>query len=923
MAVTKEQLETAIRELETKKADPSISASDRAGLQADSVKLAAAWRAMGSADQTSPMTTAANPENTNFWYDSAVRGFTNYIRESLIDGTKAPTVLGAEALPFDQSEQVRRQSQQDIDKLFGVEVDIDDPQYQQAVNEAVGAKSTEWFGGANSMPQTGWQRYGGAAVEAVTGDPIMSVVGGRGLLSAVVNVGSSAVAGGGGALGYDALSGTAESLGATPAWQQFWGQTGAFIAGLASGTSAGMTGAGLERVSAARDMVRKQKGVQDSLDKASDFLVTSNMRTVIDDIVTTEPRIDQHIETLRVMSDIIPNFEIAPGIALYDNAVIRKNMETLIKESPKFRAAVETNLRDMGNAITVRRSSLFGTTNPDEIRTAMINTMPNYGVKLNNVVRRRDEIDKGIDRVLTAARTEAEPVNVGTAARRLIDAKEAVVKQEMTVQYDKLINDYTAQGMVFPEDSVGNLWNLVSGALDAKLFTPFPGLVGKVNQLLRPQTIPATEAMPSLGAMLGGRTATIRTPEVTQFRELSLEQLDSLKQELNKALRNSYGQTSYPLLRQMKEALTTEIDKMPGFGEAYRATDRSFYQKLGIPFDAAGLSQLDSLKFTETVGNYLAKPERARDFLSFVGDEGVPVVKDAILMRLRRTAFDTEGNFKPANYAKFLGENKTLLDTVPGMREELRNIGGTVAQMDAVKARLDTQYNAYSVEQADNLLKAVHSRGADKAVGEMLDSALKTDMYLKTVNRLDPESARTVRNGVRNTLLNRAFATPSARDFINQHESLFNQWFGSTYTESVQALSYANDLLRRVDPAKMAYSTSFKEADALANSIGTSAPQVGSLFRDRISSVPHKASILFSRWFTMRTSGRRDEEMMSLLMNPDGLKRISDTARLQRENKIDVNEAVRRVSEVMLTALVSKGSVAQEGAEVAERTPRP
>jgi len=931
MAVTKEQLEETLRIIKAKEADPATPDSDKAQLRSQGAKLSAVYRSLGERTQTTPLTTAASTENTNFWYDSAVRGFTNYIRESLIEGTKPPTVMGAEALPFDQAEQVRKQSQQDIDKLFGVQADIDSPDYAQAVNDAVGSKSVEWFNGANSMPATGLQRYGGAAVEAITGDPVMSVIGGRGLLGAASNVIQSAAAGAGGAFGYDAASQTAESLGASPAWKEFWGTTGAAIAGLASGFGSGSFAASLDQVNNARDIVKKQKGVQESLDKASDFLVTANMRTVIDDIVATEPNIDQHIETMRVMSEAIPNFEIAPGIALYDNAVIRKNMETLIKESPKFRASVEANMRDVGNAITQRRADLFGTTykgqrrpsptNPDEIRTAMLNTLPNYGLRLKNVVRRRDEIDRGIDRVLAAARTEAEPVQVGAAARRLIDAKESVVRQEMSLHYDKLIADYTKNGMVLPKESVGNLWGLVSGAVDAQLFTPFPSLVGKVNQLLRPTTIAATEVSPAMGGLMGGRT--IRTPASVQFRDLSLEQLDSLKQELNKSLRNAYGQSSYPLLRQMKEALTTEIDKLPGFGEAYRATDKSFYQKLGIPFDAAGLSQLDSLKFTETVGTYLAKPERARDFLTFVGDTGVPLVKDAVLMRLRKTAFDTEGNFRPANYAKFLSENKTLLDTVPGMRDELRDVGGTVARMDATKARLDTQYNDYSVVEANNLLKAVHTKGVDAAVGEMLTSALKTDAYLKTVSRLDPESAHTVRAGVRNTLLNKAFQTPSARDFINDHGSLFNAWFGSAYTDSIQSLSYANDLLRRIDPAKMAYNTSFKNADALATAIGTSSPQIGSLFRDRISSVSHKASILFSRWFTMRTAGKRDEEMMSLLMNPDGLQRIADTAKLQRENKIDIGEAARRVSEVMLTSLVARGSVAQEGANVAERTPRP
>jgi hypothetical protein len=930
MAVTKEQLEEAIRSVEAKKADPSISDSERASLQADSVKLAAAYKSIGTSTQTTPLTTAADPANTNFWADSAKRGFTDFLYNTLLKGTKPPTVLGAEALPFTESEAVRTETQRTVNQLFGIDADPSDPDYEMAVREGIGRKSTEWFAGGNRQPETAFQRYGGIAVESIASDPVMSAIGGRGLLGAAINVGSSAVAAGTGAIGSDAISGAAEAMGATPEWQKFWGTAGGLVTGLIGGTGSSIVGGGLEGWSQASQQMKKQKSIQDGLDKASDFLVTSNMRTVIDDIVTTEPNIDQHIETIKTMGELIPNFEIAPGIALYDNAIIRKNMETLLKESPKFRAGVEANLRDTGNAILTRRSALFGTTDQDEIyrqmrQAAAANFNPargNYGINLSNVVRRRDQIDNAIDRVLTTARTEAEPVVVGQAARRLIDAKEKAVKAEMSVRYEKLIGDYTEAGMVFPEESVANLWNLVDGALDAQLFTPFPSLVGKVNRLLRPTKVSATEEMPSLGAMLGGRATTIRTPEVTKYRELSLEQLDSLKIELNAALRSGYGSSAYPLLRQMKAALTDEIDKLPGFGEAYRAADRSFYQKLGIPFDAAGLSQLDSLKFTETVGNYLAKPERARDFLSFVGEEGVPVVKDAILMRLRRTAFDAEGNFKPANYAKFLAENRTLVETVPGLREELGNVGRSVAQMDNTKARLDDQFNMYAKQQADNLLTAVHRRGVDGAISDMLGSPMKMEQYARTIKNLDPESARTARQGVRSALIDRAFQTPSAREFIKEHASVFDEWFGSTYTESIEALSYANDMLRRVDPDRMAFATSYKEADALAKSTGTSGPQVGSLVRDRISSGAHKASILFSRWFTMRTAGRRDDEMASLLLNPAGMQRIADTARAQRENQIDISEAVRRISGVMAATLVGRTALAEEGAEKAQVIPR-
>ena len=214
-----------------------------------------------------------------------------------------------------------------------------------------------------------------------------------------------------------------------------------------------------------------------------------------------------------------------------------------------------------------------------------------------------------------------------------------------------------------------------------------------------------------------------------------------MKQELNKAIRqaqapNSNLGNSLPSLNVLKDKLKAEIQNIPEFGKAYTDVDESFYRDLGIPFDTAGLSQLDSFRFNEQVGTYLSKPERATAFLSFVGEAGIPVVKDAILLRMRNKVFSTDGTFKPDAYAKFLAENKAVIDTVPGYRAELNDIKTTLSKMDSVKARLDSQAKEADVQQADNFLKAVTKEGLRSAINNMIGKPDKLVNYTKTLKNL-------------------------------------------------------------------------------------------------------------------------------------------------------------------------------------------
>lgn len=921
MALTREEVEQSLRKADEMARDASLPSGERQEHRRNATRFAAALRTMGP--QTTPLTDAVDPAKGTFLGRSAKVGLTNWLYKVVNNSPLSPVV----------------------NEIFDVELDDTlegNPRVDEMrVLEAIERKAHEWFGAdISTAPKGNIERYTGIAIEAISSDPVMSLLGGRSLLSTAANLGMSSASAVTGAGTYETVAGIAEGLGASPDVQDTLGKLAAATVSTGTGTVGGFVTGGAARARNTIEELGTRDKIGAKVDQATSYLATRTSRTVIDDIVATDPNIGDKIRAITSISEMVKGFKPTAGIGMYaDNPVIRKNMETLLKEYPAFRARVNADLADARGAIDRRHSLLFGkrdpsNINPSKIETAIRNAQANYGDNLDSVTRRIENIDTAMDNVLARVRTGTDAVAVGAATKNLIDQKEAAVKKLHGIEYERLITEYSAKGLKFPDTSVASMWGLVDVALDAGLFTQFPTLVKKMNTLLRPTITPAAESPFSLGGALGGARPPANQNTVT-FRSLSLEQLDSLKQSLNATMRDSYGDSKvYPLLKQLKTTLNAEIEKLPGFGAAYRANDASYYEKLGLPMGAEGLAQLDSLKFSETVGNYLAKPERAIDFINFVGDAGVPLVRDSILMRLQKTSFDKEGNFRPANYANFLNDNKRVIDTVPGMAQELRDIGGTVRRMEVTRGRLQQEHTAYAEKQADNLLKATEKLGLETVIAQILKSPEKRDRYFNTVTKLDADSAGVVRRGIRSALLRRALEAryegnaADARRFMREHEATFNKWFGTAYTKNLDTLADLSRILESIRPDSLGFAFSYKETDALQRATGTSASGLGSILRDRISSLIHKVSILGSRWFTQKSAIQRDTEIMNLLLDPAGLEAIAKKARATSKGGVgadlgldDVNKILSEVSKYVSGGALRTITVAQNAAEIAERTP--
>lgn len=773
--------------------------------------------------------------------------------------------------------------------------------------------------------------YQGVAPES-TVDELMGA-GARGMADPLVLAGAKAptksVAGVLGSLGsvgaellHSYVAGAAGSTAAKVTRDNVTELTGSDLTGeLTAAVVAGLTGAGVSAgrsaVSGGLDAVHqsytKRKELVGTVDKASEYLATTEIGHILNKATQAQPDIDQVAKAAHDLEQAIPGLVLPASAALAGNPVIRKNMYELLKRDPNFFAKVKARMEDANNAIDARREQLFGKSDQSveaEIRASL---PKDYGVKLKAAQKRIDNIDDQLGRLADRVDSKVDVEGVGTAAKNLVKAKEDAIRAALSPQYTKLIEDADSRGITMGPESVAAVHQTLQNMRYDNTFATFPNIVEKVKRYWSPKEVENPVIYGPKGEALSGGKG-------LAYEAVGVKEVDSLKREINKAQRNTSDRDKWRALQTLKESLNKSIQNMDaGFAEQYKALDRSYYEQLGIPFDQAGLSQIDSSRFATSAGTYLSKPEHVRDFLAFTGDQGIPIVRDAIMLRLRdgqNKIVKKDGSIDVANLNKFLKKEAKLISEVPGLRNELSDIGRTVSELTETKARLDDAYTKAARENADGFYQAINDKSLSQVVDEVLRSPGSSGKYLKDLEKLTPDTARMVKQAVRSEIVRKAVASNgSMQDFMKSNANTISSWFGKTYLEDMNYIATASDILKRLDVDNIRFSVDFRRGDALEESTGTSFASLSSIARDRITSGIHKLSILGSRWQIKTADAKRDAALERLLLEPKALRELRETVEHAKSKDLSAPDFVKAVGS-KAAYIISKGAYfGEQGAE--------
>jgi hypothetical protein len=156
-----------------------------------------------------------------------------------------------------------------------------------------------------------------------------------------------------------------------------------------------------------------------------------------------------------------------------------------------------------------------------------------------------------------------------------------------------------------------------------------------------------------------------------------------------------------------------------------------------------------------------------------------------------------------------------------------------------------------------------------------------------------------------------------------KNKDALDQIFGSAFQPALRKVGLLADKISQADISKVGMSVGAERLDVLEKNIeGLSIPRVMSILRDRITSVPQKITILMSRINGAKLSGKTDEAIKELLLDPNGVQKLAKVAS-DINFSVDASGRVKKlanaVSDVMPRAFYTSGKTAVAGEERAQR----
>ena len=780
------------------------------------------------------------------------------------------------------------------DQVLGLALGLDDKdyfredgtydreRYKRDKQAAIENAKEEFFGYDGIKPASEVERYLGTALESVVAEGPLAFVGGRGLFGAASELLHSYAASLLGQFGAETGAMTARALGGGETAQTLAAGLGGLAGSTATIPGRSALGAGVEVVSKA---VSERKRINQSIDSATDYVAGSEVKQLIDKATQIQPGIDDVLKATVELQDEIPGLIVPPVAALAENPIYRKNTEYLLRTNPEFYASAKKSLADAKGAIDARKEALFGQSGPVADAQLKARLPENCEKDIRSAKKRISAIDDEISKLTQSVRLSPNYRDVGERAKFLMKAKEASIKKKLSPKYKKLFSDAESAGIQFPARSVGAVHQMYKSLRSEDVFASFPSLTSKLNNLWSPKEV---EASPIIIPGMPQQKSRM------EYQSVPLSEMDSLKRALNKALRSTKDESTARILTNLKKSLDGEIAKMPDeFSQGYKDLDLQFYRELGIPKSKAEISQLDSARFLSSAGKYLSKPEQASEFLAFVGDAGIPVVRDAIFMNMQGGGLVgggvfTDGLVDPRKLSSFINQNMPLINSVPGLREELTNASRLIDGLVSTKARLDAEYNIKAKELGEGFYAAYHKKGLETVASEILSSRLDSQKYLKDIKNFEPDTAKMAKQAVRATLLEKAMKSSSSTiDFVNKNSKAFSDWFGPTYAKDVKSIAEASDIISKIDVDKMKFAIDYKDQDILLEKIGIGSPQLQSILRDRITNGLTKLAIIGSKISTSSVAAKRDSKVMELLLNPEALGVVRKSVESKKSNILD------------------------------------
>lgn len=636
------------------------------------------------------------------------------------------------------------------------------------------------------------------------------------------------------------------------------------------------------------DMAKQLKSKYDMVkadpDAASQAYASGAAKRFLSLVADSTPskNIDAIIDEFNRIGKDIGTGDIPLFISMSDNPVVKSEVARLVKskEGAGIRQQFESEVKTILGNIDNKATALFGTRyTPVSSPTTPLTAEVTKNLKL------REAVDTKLEQ-LADRFPEQDLADLGMTTERLLEVRSKAAKAEMTPIYDGIKEGAAKAGAVLPDAGVRDIHSFVVANNMQDIF----GRKTRLDNLITKNFAPVNG----------------------EYFPASFKDVVSLKEEINRVQRSvKMDDVAKMRLNELEDVVDAARQQIPGkWNQALVDADKGYYEKIGIPFGAQGIKDIDTKKYADQIAPQLVKSgEPLRQFLKAAGEEGVTIANNALMAEAYNKVIKN-GQVDPRALSTFIKNkaDKGVLAQIPGSEDFLRGALLDDSALKIARKEIDDKVKLAEKQIADNFILSV--KDADniaipnysELANRLFSDANFFGKITKDLSQLDKKTSKAVLNNIRAEVVEKARnSTDGGLGFLTSPKNapVINKVFGPGYQQEIKDLMVVSDALNSADVSKISAVIDQGSLDVLAKIIpGLDVPYVTSTLRDRISSTFQKGVRLVSRAKTAQLKTDTDDALKQLLLDRDGLKKLQ-AIKNTMDFKLKTPESIKQVSDTL------------------------
>ena len=434
-------------------------------------------------------------------------------------------------------------------------------------------------------------------------------------------------------------------------------------------------------------------------------------------------------------------------IAKSDNSAFTAQVKQQYKKAEEqlkaFRNGVAPSMKEVDDFVKQRAS---------QVKTYNDNVLQGYQKRLQDRQKGINTLDDSITKTADALYSGEGKASLGDRLSNLISAKEQTIKKVLSPQYNDLLENSAKAGIKLPAENARELYSFAKSEINKDVFAKFPQLYSQINKTFKPASVVSKKV---------AEKYKFAKDNTTLIKDVELEDIDSLKRAVNKAISDTSDKDQLRKLYLLKKEVSKAVDAIdPVFSKPYKQLDAEYAKQLGLPFSEQGVLQITRAKFVEnTVPVLTTKASSLKQTLGVIGDDpkGLKLVEDAFFADIANNASIIDvntGQIKPAQLQRYLKMKKEQFDLIPDVRKKLEDVLQTTQGLITSKSNLEALNKQDKANYLQDVLQEsfATSGGLQGYIRTALNNPQKMSDMLERVGK-DPVALKAVKGAFLDDLL--------------------------------------------------------------------------------------------------------------------------------------------------------------------------